>query len=168
MERFATLPYANYVPVPWFLSARWLIPAGQLALLVITLAAASWSLLPIICRWQGCKADASVARGWVHHATRATAVAVLLAMASWCYVMTVGLADLSVLNGGMDVPLIVLQVTTAIATFGLVVLAAWDFVSGWAAKGWRGRFGSLLLLVGAGIILYISVAFHLVRVSLHY
>lgn len=168
VERFATLPYSNYTPVPWSLSAVWLVPAGQIALLIVALAAARWPVMAVANRWWGRKADRSGGRRWRSHALGAAALALLLAMGGWYHVMTVGVADMSALNGGYDRMFILLQATTSIATFALTGLAAWTMISGWAARGWIVRLASVLLLLAGAILLYIGLAFHLIGMTLRY
>jgi hypothetical protein len=163
VERFATLPYAEYLPVPWALSSRWLLPTGKLALLIIALTALSWPVGAMMRAFYDVELEVPGGSRRSYHAVRGAALAVVLTMAAWAYVFIAGSANWSLLNGGFDRIVIALQVVTPITTIGLCLISAPSVGYGYRSpRGWRARAWATALTLSGLLVAYICFAFHLI------
>ncbi len=169
VERFATLPYADYLPVPWWMSARWLLPAGQWALLTIVLTAISWPAGAAARKYYGIGLPGSGIARWNYRLVRGAALLVALIAGGWYYIFSSGGPDWSLYNGGYDDAIEALEIITPLSTIGVSLMAARSAYVAWRsprrlmAVPW-----AIVLMLSSLVINYIAFSFHLAGINLRY
>jgi CubicO group peptidase (beta-lactamase class C family) len=162
-------PFMMFDRAPWYKDPAWLAPAFYTALGLLFLGALSWPAGAIARKrykvaqplegkplrnqriWLGWQ--------WLSVAT----------LAGWIGFVSVGFSKLELLGGPLDPLLLVLQVLTPIAFFGLVLLAGWNLLQSFKAKrGWFSKAWAVALLLSAVIILWVALAFHLIGFGTNY
>lgn len=158
-------PFTVSDRAPWYRDASWLKPLFMAALAIVVLTALSWPVGAIGRRRYG-QAMALVGNDLkAYRLVRLCAwmcVAVLLA---WLNV----LAPRKLIFGEMDGLIWTLEIVGTIAYFGLLGTSLWNARQIWSKhRGWFTQLWSLLLVAAALVILWVTLAFHLVSFGTRY
>ena len=152
-------PFMIFDRVPWYLNGAWLVPALGASLLVILLTAIAWPAGAIARRRYKAVLPALKA----HRLSKGFAWLSILALALWGTFLGMAMTDYQKLGGSLDWLLWTAQILSPVAFFGLAGLAAWNVWLAWSAgRGWFAKLWSVLLLLGALILLWVALAFNLI------
>lgn len=156
-------PYMLFEPVPWHSSSTWLLPALFASLAALTLTALFWPITALVRRHYGARPARSTAEWRAYRLTRALAGIAVAVIVAWLVFATALLSDFSSMNGELDGTLIALRLATPLILIGLLVAAAWHLWLVWkGAPGKFSRFWSVVLVISAVVLLWISIVFHLI------
>jgi len=162
-------PFMMMRRVPWYKDSAWLLPVALGALGIVLLSALAWPAGAIARRRYKAAGRYQGARLRNQRLFHGIQWLVLLVLAGWATWITVGLGHLSMLAGPLDPLLYALQILSPIALFGLLLLAAWNL---WTARtekrGWFALVWAVLLVLAAGALLWVALAFHMFGFGTHY
>jgi CubicO group peptidase (beta-lactamase class C family) len=162
-------PFMVFDRAPWYKDPAWLAPAFFTALGLLFLGALSWPAGAIARkRYKAANGlegkrlrNQRVWLGW-----QWLSVATL---AGWVGFVSVGFSSLELLGGPLDPLLILLQILTPIALFGLVLLAGWNLFGSFTEKrGWFSKLWAVAMLFSSVILLWVALGFHLIGFGTNY
>lgn len=155
-------PFMVFEPAPVGTNAAWLNPALIAALGITLLAALAWPVRALVRR--SFKADFAL-EGRPRRAYRLSRIfawLVLAAVAGWVGLIAAFSDDIGSIGGPLDWLIQLLRTLTPIATFGLLVAAAWHL---WLCfqdkRKWTMKLGAALLVLAGLVLSWVTIAFHL-------
>jgi len=155
-------PFMVFEPVPASINSAWLNPALMLALAIVALAALAWPVRALVRR--SYKAEFALAgkSRRAYRLSRLFAWLVLGAVAGWFGLIAAFSADIGSIGGPLDWLIHLLRILTPIATFGLLLAAAWHLGLTYKDKRrWTMKLGAVLLVLAALPLVWVTLAFHL-------
>ena len=168
MIGFDVAPPVALLPVPWWRSPGWLLPAAGLALAVLLLYGLSLPFGATI-RW-----FYSVVRvpalGKLHHrAPRLLSLALVGTAIAYPTVLTTFASDLDVLSDRTDWAILTLEtimLAVLLATTGFLTAAV---VRAWTLKlPWRRKASAPVVLLATSVLWWIAIVCHLINFSTNY
>ncbi len=165
----AASPFMVFWPAPTGVNSAWLSPALLAALLVALLAGLAWPVRALVRRHYGAAfaLEGKARRAW--RLSRIFAWLTVVAAAGWMGLIAAFSADLGAIGGPLDWLIILLRVLTPIAAFGLLATAGWHLWLCWTGKRrWTMKFGAVLLVFAALILVWVTVRFNLYGFSMVY
>jgi len=158
-----------FEPAPAGMNAAWIMPMLYLSLGVSLLMALGWPVVALIRRNYGYKLALTGRALQLHRATRITAWLFLIITGGWVVVVSSISSNLEAFNGGMDVPMRLLQLLSLIAVAG-TALSCWNAYAlftaperRWWKAGWAALFAFCALF-----LVWLVFAMHLISWSLDY
>jgi CubicO group peptidase (beta-lactamase class C family) len=162
-------PFTVFLPVPWWESSAWLVPALVAALVALLLTVLAWPVAALVRRHHGVAFKLPGREARAYRLSRIAALAVLATFAAWAGTVAQLGSDLSLLSSSLDPWIWILHLA------GIVVFPAGAAIGLWYARttwtGKRGRWAklwSLVLPLACLAILWAGVAFKLFRLSANY
>ena len=151
-------PFMVFDRIPWYRDAAWLMPLFLAALAVVAVAALSWPVGAIARRRYG---DASTLPG-IRRLVPLLSWLVLAAFLAWALVLKLVVEAL----GTADWPIWASRILGDIAFVGLPIAAVWNAVLTWRrGAGWFAKVSSLVMVVAALVVLWVTASFHLIGFS---
>lgn len=151
-------PFMVWDRVAWYKDTAWLKPATIVALAIIVLSALGWPVGALVRRRYGVKLDRTGRDLAVHRALRACAWGVPLLLGSWAFVASRA--------GGFKTSGALIwfnQIAGLLLFFGFLGLALWNARAAWTrGGGWLSKLWSGLIVLAAGIMLWVALAFRLI------
>jgi CubicO group peptidase (beta-lactamase class C family) len=158
-----------FLPASAGMNAGWIMPALFLSLGVSLLMALGWPVVVLIRRNYGYKPVLSGRALQLHRAARITAWLFLAVAIGWVMIVGSISSNLEAFNGGMDLPMRLLQLLTLVATIG-TALSCWNAYVAFTAsdrRWWKYGWAGLFALCGLFLV-WLAFAMHLVTASLNY
>jgi len=158
-----------FLPASPGMNAGWIMPALFLSLGVSLLMGLGWPVVALIRRSYGYKPALTGRALQLHRATRITAWLFLVIAGGWTVIVSSISNNLEAFNGGMDLPMRLLQLLTLVATVG-TALACWNAYVTYRApdrRWWKYGWAALFALC-ALFLVWLAFAMHLVTASLNY
>jgi CubicO group peptidase (beta-lactamase class C family) len=158
-----------FMPASASMNAGWIMPALYLSLGVSVLMAIGWPVVALIRRSYGYTPPLAGRALQLHRAARITAWLFVLIAAGWVMIVSSVSSNLEAFNGGMDLPMRLLQLLSLVATVG-TGLACWNAYTAFKAserRWWKCAWAALFALSGLFLV-WIAFAMKLVTVSLNY
>jgi CubicO group peptidase (beta-lactamase class C family) len=165
----AMSPFTVFLPASVGENTAWLLPALVAALTLVLLAAVFWPIRALVRRHfkAGFPLTGRPLLAW--RLSRIFAVLVVIAVAGWILLVVTFSKDIGSVGGPLDWLIVSLRVLTPLATFGLLVTAAWHLALSWRdRRSWWMRLGALLLVLAALVLCWVTVKFHLYGFSMVY
>jgi CubicO group peptidase (beta-lactamase class C family) len=172
IKMFSITPYApiiEFLPAPTSLNAGWIFPVAGLAFLIMLIAALGWPIVALVRRRYKYQSDLGGRTLQLHRATRVTAWLFILLALGWVLVLTAVNNDLTALNGGIDLPIRLLQLVLLVATVGTIA-AIWNAYVVATAPG-RHRLATvwaILIALAAAFLVWLCLDLGLLTSSLNY
>lgn len=161
-------PFMVFDRVPWYRNAAWLRPAFYAAIAIMLVTALAWPTRAVARRFAA-PAPFEGRRMRLYRALYILAWAAVLVLAGWITFIMIAFSDFTLLEGGLDAFLWLLQILSAVVFVGLAVFAAWNAWLGWTEKRSRwSRLWSTLLLMASLVLLWVALAFHLIGFGTNY
>jgi hypothetical protein len=169
---FSITPYApiiEFLPAPASLNAGWIFPVAGLAFLMIVIAALGWPIVALVRRRYKYTSDVSGRPLLLHRLTRGTAWLFILLGIGWVLALQAVNNDLSALNGGLDLPMRLLQLVLVLAIIGTLV-AIWNAWTVATAPGrhWVATTWAILVALAAAFLVWLCLDLGLLTASLNY
>lgn len=162
-------PFMVFDRVPWHLDGAWLMPAFFIALVIILLTALAWPVRALARRQYKATVPYAGRRLGVYRSIHGLAWLAILTLAGWFTWVTMAFGDLSLLAGGLDWLLYLVQFLSAVVFVGLFGFALWN---AWLAftekRRWTSKLWAVLLLFAALILLWVALGFHLIGFGTRY
>lgn len=154
-------PFMIWYRTPGTLDSAWLMPALMFAIAVILLTALSWPVGWFTRRRYGAQLALQGESLRTYRAVRGFAWLVLLALVGWLLVIS-GLENFES-HGSTDWLILLVQILSTLAFFGMFGLAIWNVWLTWKEKrGWFARIWSVLLVLAGFFLLWAALAFRLI------
>jgi len=154
-------PFMIWYRTPGTLDSAWLMPALMFAIAVILLTALSWPVGWFTRRRYGAQLALQGESLRTYRAVRGFAWLVLLALVGWLLVIS-GLENFES-HGSTDWLILLVQILSTLAFFGMFGLAIWNAWLTWKGKrGWFARIWSVLLVLAGFFLLWAALAFRLI------
>ena len=172
IKMFSITPYApiiEFLPAPASLNAGWIFPVAGLALLIIVIAALGWPIVALVRRRYKYQSNVTGRPLLLHRVTRATAWLFIVLVIGWVIALQAVDNDLSALNGGLDMPIRLLQLVLILAIVGTLA-AIWN---AWVVTTAPGRhkiatIWSILIALAAAFLVWLCLDLGLLTASLNY
>lgn len=156
-------------PAPWWRSSAWLLPLFYAGLLAMLLTVLIWPVSALVRRSYKAEFPLSGADRRAHFWVRIGALAVLLAVVGWVWLMSAMEADLSLFSDKIIPWLVALRILTLIAFVGVLAAALWNAWRVWKGKrGWPAKVWSVILVLGSAVILWAGLTFKLIGFSVDF
>ncbi|MGK6323171.1 serine hydrolase domain-containing protein [Sphingomonas sp. DT-51] len=158
-------PFMVWDRVPAYRDAAWLLPALYASLAVLLLTALFWPANWYLRRRYQAAAPLAGVPLRAARAARVMALAVLLVLGGWFWLISVLFGD-SVPGDGW---LTLLQLASIVVFVGAVGIAGWNAVVTWRGdRPWTRKLWAVLLLLATMVVLWVAVVFHLLALTVHY
>jgi CubicO group peptidase (beta-lactamase class C family) len=155
-------PFMVFEPATTGTNAAWLNPALIAALCIVLLAALAWPVRALVRR--SFKADFALT-GQARRAYRLSRIfawLVLAAVAGWLGLIMAFSADIGAIGGPLDWLIHLLRILTPVAAFGLLAAAGWHlWLTIQGKRRWTMKFGAVLLVLAALLLVWVTLVFHL-------
>jgi len=161
-------PFMVYDRAPWYRDASWLLPSFVVALALVLLAAIAWPTRVLVQRYWRRHGAVVPRQNYVLRLDRAFAIfawLVVLVSGGWALTLLTLVQSMSTLEW----PIWLLEIVGSISFIGLAATAFWKLVATRkAARGWLATVWGVLLLCSAAIVLWVTLAFHLISLGAKY
>ena len=162
-------PFMMFDRVPTAQASTWIKPLLYLSLAVLALTFLYWPLTWFVRRRY--RSELAVA-GRARQAYRATRVMAGLEVAlaiAWIVAITTLFGDLTLLSDATNLPVMLLQVATAVIAVGAVGIAAWNLLLTWRdGRRWPRKAWAVLVLLATLVLLYVVWTFNLAAMTVNY
>lgn len=162
-------PFMVFDRAPAAISASWLVPAFYAAMAVLLLTVLLWPVRALVRRHFAAPLALTPAALRAHRASRIAALLAGGAMVAWLVTISLLSSGVPNLSGGFDPWLMTLQILSAIAFPGAVLLLGWNLYVTWReGRRWPAKLWAVLLLLSALVLLWVAVAFKLFALTVQY
>jgi CubicO group peptidase (beta-lactamase class C family) len=157
-------PFMVWNRAPWYRDATWLSPAFVAALIIIALTALSWPAGAISRRRLGVAMALSGPDLKSYRWVRGCSWLVLAAVGGWAWLFSLLGSETS-----LDGAIWLLQIAGTAGFVGLCAAALWNLRRVWQSnRGWFARLWSMLLVLAALFLLWLTWSFHLISFGTRY
>lgn len=157
-------PFMVWDRAAWYRDAAWLMPAFVAALVIVVLTALSWPIGAINRRRFGLATALNGLDLKSHRWVRGFSWLVLAAFCGWAWLFSSLGSDTN-----LDVAIWLLEIAGTVGFAGLCGAALWNLQRAWRSnRGWFAKLWSLLLVLAALLILWITLSFHLISFGAKY
>ncbi len=162
-------PFIVYDRVPGARASTWIKPALYFSLAVLLLTFLYWPFTWFVRRRYKSELAVTGAARRAYRATRIMAGLDVALAVVWMIAVTVLFSNLNLLSDASNVPMMLLQIATAIITVGAVGIAAWNAWLTWRDdRPWTRKLWSVLILLATLIGLYVAFIFSLMAMTVKY
>ncbi len=158
-------PFMVWDRVPAYRDAGWLLPALYASLAVLLLTVLFWPANWYLRRRYHAAASLAGAALRAARAARVMALAVLLVLGGWFWLISVLFGDAAPGDGWLTL----LQLASIVVFVGAVGVAGWNaLVTVRGDRPWTRKLWAVLLLLATLLVLWVAAAFHLLALTVHY
>lgn len=161
-------PIMIFRPVPWWKSSALMLPLLGAAFGALALTVIFWPVRAIV-RWRyKTRFNLEGHQAWTHRLVRLGAVGVIAHTAGWVILLSSMMSDLSMMSGGADGWIRLLQIG-AILPLAALGLSVWNASEVWRGQSsWFGKLWSLVLVAAFLIVVWFDAVGNLFSFSLSY
>lgn len=168
MIGFDALPPAALLPVPWWRSPGWLLPALGFSLALLILYGLALPVGAVIRKYHGIGGSPAVGKLY-HRVPKLLSLGLALAALAYPILLSQFSSDLDYFTSRTDTLVLALQAITLILLIALpVMLATIALRKRQLGLSWRSRIVEFLLLIAICVLWWTAVAFDLVNFSTSY
>jgi CubicO group peptidase (beta-lactamase class C family) len=161
-------PIIDFDRTPGYRSSAWILPLLYCSLAILLATALLWSTKWLVRRKY--KAEWALDRPqlWAYRSTRIASILILALLVAWllsAQTLLGNLADQATFNA-LLLPLELLSIVIFIGGFAVML---WYAYVAWSKRWrWTGKAWSILLVLAAGMVLYVALVFKLVALTTNY
>jgi CubicO group peptidase (beta-lactamase class C family) len=161
-------PIIDFDRTPGYRSSAWILPLLYCSLAVLLITGLLWPTRALVRRKYKGEFGREGRELWAYRSSRIAAWAILAVLLGWVLAIQALFGDLGN-EASMNAILILLQVLSIIVWVGGFALMLWYAYTAWKS-GWRwpGKAWSILLVIAAGMVLYVGLVFKLVALTTNY
>ncbi len=166
---YIATPAAQLQHLPFYLDARWILPALAASIVVMLLTSLCWPFAALWRRWHKKRFSESRAEVHLYRAARLVLLLDIIVILAVMTLYALALADLTILNDAHDFKLIALYIAAWIGVVGAIAVV-WT-----AVRFWRNGVGSrwsrihhALLAASSVMIAWFFVVFRIAGTTLNY
>jgi CubicO group peptidase (beta-lactamase class C family) len=161
-------PIIDFDRTPAYRSSGWILPVLYASLAVLLLTALLWPTRALVRR--KFKADFGLERRqlWTYRSSRIAAIAILLVLVGWMLAIQALFGDLGN-EASMNAILLLLELLSIVVFIGGFAVMCWYAYTAWRS-GWRwpAKAWSVLLVIAAGMVVYVGLVFKLIGLTTNY
>jgi hypothetical protein len=161
-------PIIDFDRTPGYRSTAWILPLlyGSLAVLLLTVLL--WPTRWLVRRKYKAEFRLQGRQLWTYRSSRIAAVAILAVLIGWAVAIQMLFADLGN-EASMNAVLLLLELLSIVVFIGGFLVMLWYAYTAWTS-GWRwpGKVWSILLVIAAGMVLYVGLVFKLIGLTTNY
>ena len=161
-------PIIDFDRTPTYRSTAWILPLLYFALGVLVLTALLWPTKALVRRKYKAEFGHTGRQLWAYRSSRIAAIAILAVLIGWVVAVQMLFADLGN-ETSMNAVLMLLQLLSIVAFVGGFLVMLWYAYTVWRNRWrWPGKVWSLLLVIAAGMVLYVGLVFKLIALTTNY
>jgi CubicO group peptidase (beta-lactamase class C family) len=169
--RFA---YGEFAPIidfdrtPGYRSSAWILPLLYCSLAILLITVLLWPTRWLVRRKFKAEFGLEKPQLRAYRSSRIAAIAILLVLVGWFGALSALFGDLGN-EASFNAILILLEIISIIVFFGGFAVMLWYAYTVWRG-GWRwpGKVWSILLVISAGMVLYVGLVFKLIGLTTNY
>jgi CubicO group peptidase (beta-lactamase class C family) len=161
-------PIIDFDRTPGYRSSAWILPLLYCAFAVLLLTAVLWPTRWLVRRKYKAEFGLDRQQLWAYRSSRIAAAAIPLLLVGWLVLAQTMLGNLAN-QAGFNALLLPLELLSVIVFVGGFAIMLWYAYTAWT-KGWRwpGKVWSILLVLAAGMFLYVGLVFKLIALTTNY
>jgi CubicO group peptidase (beta-lactamase class C family) len=161
-------PIIDFDRTPTYRSTAWILPLLYFSLGVLLLTALLWPTKALVRRKYKAEFGYTGRQLWAYRSSRIAAFAILAVLIGWTVAVQLLFADLGN-EASMNAILVLLQLLSIVAFVGGFAVMLWYAYTVWRDRWrWPGKVWSILLVIAAGMVLYVGLVFKLVALTTNY
>ncbi len=161
-------PIIDFDRTPGYRSSAWILPLLYCALAVLLLTGLLWPTRALVRRKYKGEFGHEGRQLWAYRASRIAAWAILAVLLGWVLAVQALFGDLGN-EASMNAILVLLQLLSIIVWVGGFAVMLWYAYTVWRNRWrWPGKVWSILLVIAAGMVLYVGLVFKLVALTTNY
>lgn len=161
-------PIIDFDRTPGSRSSSWILPLLYLSLAILVLTVLLWPTRALVRRKYQADLGMSGRGLWAYRSSRIAALAIVALLITWLVLAQTMLGDLAN-QGTFNAILLPLEILSFLVFVGGFLVMLWyaylAFTKGWR---WPAKVWSVLLIVAAGVVLYIGLVFKLIALTTNY
>lgn len=162
-------PFMVFDPTPWYKRSTLLMPLLLASIAALFLTALVWLSAALIRRRYGATLALEGKELKVYRLSKIAAILTLLTLLGWTFVVGVLLDDTDNLNASIDPILWTMQILSLVVFFGGLAAMLLNLWTVWRGKRrWPAKVWSVVLVLAAGLVLWLALAFNLIGFSVSY
>jgi CubicO group peptidase (beta-lactamase class C family) len=165
-------PIIDFDRTPGYRSSAWILPLLYCSLAVLLLTGLLWPTRAIVRRKFAGQLGLEGRPLWAYRSSRIASILILALLIGWLVAAQTMLGDLAnqATFNAILLPLELLSFVIFIGGFAVMVwyaVTVWRRGGGWKAT-WKARTWSALLVIAAGMVLYVGLVFKLINLTTNY
>jgi CubicO group peptidase (beta-lactamase class C family) len=161
-------PIIDFDRTPGYRSSAWILPLLYCALAVLLITGLLWPTKWAVRRKYKADFGYEGRQLWAYRSSRIAAWAILALLIGWLVAAQTMLGNLAN-QAGFNAILLPLELLSFIVFIGGFLVMLWYAYAAWRS-GWRwtGKVWSIVLVLAAGMVLYVGLVFKLIALTTHY
>jgi len=161
-------PIIDFDRTPTYRSSAWILPLLYASFAVLLLTGLLWPTRWLVRRKYKAELGLDQRQLWAYRSSRIAALAIPVLLILWLVLAQTMLGNLAN-QAGFNALLLPLELLSLIVFVGGFAVMLWYAYTAWS-KGWRwtGKVWSILLVLAAGMFLYIGLVFKLISLTTNY
>jgi len=165
-------PIIDFDRTPFYRSSAWILPFLYCALAILVLTALFWPTRAIVRRRYKAALPLGRRELWAYRSSRIAAIAILAVLIGWTVAISMLFGDLGN-EASFNAILIFLELLSIIVFTGGFAVALWYAYAVWRRTGgwkvtWAAKTWSVMLVLAAGMVLYVGLVFKLIGLTTNY
>jgi CubicO group peptidase (beta-lactamase class C family) len=161
-------PIIDFDRTPGYRSSGWILPLlyGSLGILLLTVLL--WPTRALVRRKYKSALALEGRQLWSYRSSRIAAIAILAVLGGWVWGLSMLFGDLAN-EASFNSLLLLLELLSIVVFIGGLAVMIWYAYTAWRS-GWRwpGKVWSVLLVIAAGMIVYVGLVFKLIGFTTNY
>jgi CubicO group peptidase (beta-lactamase class C family) len=161
-------PIIDFDRTATYRSTAWILPLLYCSLAVLLLTGLLWPTKWLVRRKYKAQFGYEGRQLWTYRASRIAAWAIIAVLLGWFLALQALFGDLGN-EASFNSILILLELLSIIVLFGGFAVMLWYAYTAWSGKWrWPGKVWSILLVISAGMVLYVGLVFKLIGLTTNY
>jgi CubicO group peptidase (beta-lactamase class C family) len=161
-------PIIDFDRTPGYRSSSWILPLLYCSFAILLLTAVLWPTRWLVRRKYKSELGLDRPQLWAYRSSRIAAILIPALLIGWLVAAQTMLGNLAN-QAGFNALLLPLELLSFVVFLGGFAVMAWYAYTAWT-KGWRwpGKVWSILLVLAAGMFLYVGLVFKLIALTTNY
>jgi CubicO group peptidase (beta-lactamase class C family) len=161
-------PIIDFDRTPGYRSSGWILPLLYCSLAVLLITGLLWPTRWLVRRKYKAEFGYTGRALWAYRSSRIAAIAILALLVGWLLAAQTMLGDLAN-QASFNAILLPLELLSIVIFIGGFTVMLWYAYTLWANRWrWPGKVWSVLLVIAAGMVLYIALVFKLIALTTNY
>ncbi|HYX46897.1 MAG TPA: serine hydrolase domain-containing protein [Sphingomicrobium sp.] len=161
-------PIIDFDRTPGYRSSAWILPLLYCSLAILLVTALLWPTKWLVRRKHRAEFGYEGRQLWAYRSSRIAALAIVALLALWLILAQTMLGNLAN-QAGFNALLLPLELLSVIVFIGGFLATLWYAYTAWTG-GWRwpAKVWSIVLVISAGMVLYLALVFKLIALTTNY
>jgi CubicO group peptidase (beta-lactamase class C family) len=161
-------PIIDFDRTPLSRATTWILPLLYVSLGVLLLTGLLWPTRLLVRRKYKAEFGYTGRQLWAYRSSRIAAWAILAVLLGWMIAIQMLFGDLGN-EASMNALLLLLELLSVIVFVGGFAVMLWYAYTAWTnGRRWPGKVWSILLVISAGMVLYVGLVFKLIGLTTNY